>query len=133
MANSLPVNDPLGTDLHLDESGDLVVTMSGSLDMVTGQSNVAQSTRINLQTVPHTYLWGTTVGSRISDLVDQPLTEAVKEQIHSLVRDRLSRDPRILGIQGIELDDSQRDVLQVTVHAVVAALGAVQLPFRIGR
>jgi phage baseplate assembly protein W len=133
MTTPLPATDPLGTDLHLDQDGDLLLTLSGSLDLLSGQANVGQAARVHLQTLPHTYLWGTSVGSKLAEYVEQPLTDRIKLQIQNLATDTLSRDPRILGIAGIELDDSEPHVLNVTIHAVVAAVGTVQLPFRIGR
>ncbi|KEO82097.1 hypothetical protein [Tumebacillus flagellatus] len=133
MATTLPAYDPLGTDLHLDESGDLTSTVSGSLELVTGVANAAQAARINLQTNTYSYLWGTSVGSKLGEYIDQPLTESVLQQIRNLVVETISQDPRILGVQGVEFDLTDPKALQVTVHAVVAAFGSVQLPFRIGR
>ncbi|MBL0386233.1 hypothetical protein JJB07_06150 [Tumebacillus sp. ITR2] len=133
MADSMPVFDPLGTDLRLDESGDLVSTISGSLDLVSVEDNVNQAMRVRLQTVPSTYLWGTDVGTSLARYVDEPVTDLVKREIQSLAAEQVSRDSRILGVQEVSVDEVAANFLHVTVRASVAGLGAVQLPVRIGR
>lgn len=133
MQYPLPSNDPLGTDIKLDPNGDLVLTMSGSLGVVTQQDNVAQSVRTNLMTAPYTYLWGKNVGSTLAQYVDQPITPAMKQQIKNLITEQVSKDPRIIQILSVNIDDSQRDTLIITISALVVAVGVVQIPISIGR
>lgn len=133
MTYSLPPTDPLGTDLKLDPNGDIVTTMSGSADIVTAQDNVAQSVRTNLMTTPYTYLWGKNVGTSLAKYIDQPITAAVKQEIRNLIIDQVKRDPRILQVLDVINDDSQKDTVIITVQALVAALGVVQIPISIRR
>jgi hypothetical protein len=128
----LPSTDPLGTDLLLDHNGDLVTTTSGSLDFATQQDNVAQAVRMNLTTIPFTYLWGNDVGTVLAQYVDEPITDSIEKEIENIIVEKLIGDSRILQVQGVEIDSSQRDTLILTVDAVVASLGVVQIPILIG-
>ncbi|GIM47045.1 hypothetical protein DNHGIG_25940 [Collibacillus ludicampi] len=132
MSYPLPANDPLGTDLRLDSNGDLVLTMSGSLDAVTHEENVAQTVRVNLTTLPYTYLWGTNVGTLLAQYVDAPITESLKKEIKNIVMEKVSADQRILEVLDVLIDDSYKDMLVLTVVAVVDTIGVVQIPVQIG-
>lgn len=133
VSRALPASDPLGTDIKLDPNGDLISTMSGSLDVVTQQDNVAQSVRTNLMTIPTMYLWGKNVGSSLASYIDQPITSAMEQEIKNLITEKVSRDPRIIQVLDVKIDDSQRDTLVITIVALVAAIGVVQIPIDVGR
>lgn len=133
MPYPLPANDPLGTDLRLDSNGDLVLTMSGSLDAVTHEENVAQAVRVNLTTLPYTYLWGTNVGTLLAQYVDAPITDAMKKEIKNIVMEKVSADQRVLEVLDVLIDDSYTDMLVLTVVAVVDTIGVVQIPVQVGR
>lgn len=133
MPYSLPANDPLGTDIKLDPNGDLVITLSGSLEVVKQQDNVSQSVRTNLMTIPSMYLWGKNVGSSLAQYVDQPITPAMEQQIKNLITEKVSKDTRIIQVLNVNIDDSQRDTLIITIAALVVAVGVVQIPISVGR
>lgn len=133
MPYPLPSNDPLGTDLRLDDNGDLVITMSGSLDVVTQADNAAQSVRIDLTTVPDLYLWDGDVGTGLAVYVDAPLTQFNEQQIQNIVIDKVQSNPRILTVQSVDVVDNQQpDTLILTVQAVVNGVGAVSIPVTVG-
>lgn len=133
MLYQLPSTDPLGTDLHLDPNGDLVTTISGSLDLVTLQDNVSQAVRTNLTTLPYSYLWGNGVGTYLAQYIDAPITSTLTEEVKSSIINQVNQDPRILEILGVDLDQDYKDTLVVTVNAVVQAVGVVQIPINVGR
>jgi hypothetical protein len=128
----LPSTDPLGTDIKLDANGDLVVDQSGSLYIVTNENNVAQGVRVNITTLPYSYLWDDDVGTYLASYVDQPITDQMEKEITNIIIERLSEDDRIIEVQGITIDDSQADRLLITISAVVDSIGEVQIPVIVG-
>lgn len=128
----LPSTDPLGTDLHLSTNGDLVLTVSGSLDITTEADNAAQAVRVNLTTLPDAYLWGNDVGTTLAEFVDAPITSAMEQSIKNIILEQVANDPRILDVQNVTVDASQKDTLIVTVEAVVSGIGTVQIPVTVG-
>ena len=133
MFDKLPGTDPLGTDLALDENGDLQVAMYGSVATVDQQENVAQAVRISLMTIPYTYLWGDQVGSRLAEWIDQPLTENLVRNVQTIVLEHLQSDPRILNVQEVRVEQPQPDALLITVRALVSTIGVVEIPILAGR
>lgn len=132
MPYPLPSTDPLGTDLKLDENGDLVAMASGAIYTVSNEDNVAQAARVGLKTIPSTYLWGGDIGTTLAQYVDQPITPDVEIEIQNIIVETMSNDPRILQVQGVWVDDSQKDMLIFYIEAVVATIGDVQIPIVIG-
>lgn len=128
----LPSTDPLGTDIKLDENGDLVVDTSGSLFVITGADNMAQAVRVNLQTLPYTFLWDGDVGTELASYVDQPITLDIEKEIQDLITAKLQQDDRIVGVSQVVIDDSQADKLIIFIYAVVDGIGDIEIPVVIG-
>jgi phage baseplate assembly protein W len=133
MFEQLPSTDPLGTDFALDSNGDVQVTMSGSIETVCHQDNVAQAIRVNLMTNPHSYLWGDFVGTRLAEYVDQPLTESLKRSVQAIIFGAVESDPRIQAVQDVRIEQSFPDSLVITIQALVSTIGEVEIPISIRR
>jgi phage baseplate assembly protein W len=129
---ALPPTDPLGTDLRLSVNGDLLLTVSGSLDVATTADNAAQAVRTNITTIPVAYLWGDDVGTTLAAFVDEPITSATEQSIKNVILERVANDPRILDVQNVSVDASQKDTLIITIEAVVNGIGTVQIPVTLG-
>lgn len=132
MDYSLPSTDPLGTDIKLDENGDLVVDMAGSLFTITDADNAVQAIRVSLQTIPTTYLWDGDVGTELAVNVNEPITEDMEKDIQDMITDTLLQDDRILEVSQIMIDDTQTDTLIIFITAVVDSEGEVSIPIVIG-
>jgi phage baseplate assembly protein W len=128
----LPSTDPLGTDIKLDDNGDLVVDTSGSLFTITDTDNMAQAVRVNLQTLPYTFLWDGDVGTELASYVDMPITSDIEKEIKDLVTEKLTQDDRIVGVSQVVIDDSQVDTIIIFIYAIVDGVGDVEIPVVIG-
>ncbi|NRD80278.1 hypothetical protein HPT25_23430 [Bacillus sp. BRMEA1] len=128
----LPSTDPLGTDIQLDANGDLVITISGSLQTVSNEDNVQQALRVNTTTVPDTYLWDEEIGSYLLNYVDEPITPEIEKEIISIVTEKALEDDRILDVSEVIVDDSRQDCLVIFVSATVSGVGDIQFPITIG-
>ena len=128
----LPSTDPLGTDIKLDENGDLVVDMAGSLFTITDADNALQSIRVSLQTIPETYQWDGDVGTELAAYVDEPITEDTEKEIQDMIVEAILQDDRILEVSDIAMDDTQPNTLILFITAIVDSLGDVTIPIVIG-
>ena len=93
---ALPPTDPYGIDIALDATGDIRVTASGSLGLVTGVYNAAQAVFLRFKTQPGevplhplygSQLGGTLIGAKTN------ITGIVQEANSDLTQ-MLSDDPR---------------------------------------
>lgn len=129
ISQPLPSTDPLGTDVELNQNGDLIFLVTGDASIVTDADNVAQSVRTNLTTLPDLYYWGDDVGTYLAQYVDMPITNVAETEITSIIREKLNLDSRIIEIQGVVIDDQTlSNGIIVTIQALVESVGVVQIP-----
>jgi phage baseplate assembly protein W len=130
---SLPSTDPLGTDLTLDSKGDLTLSTSGSVFLISGADNVKQAINTFLTTLPYTYLWDDPVGTNLTDYIDAPITDQMKQEMTTIAQNTLMQDSRILSVQNVIIDDTQAvNTLVITIQATVSGYGPIEIPVVIG-
>ena len=85
----------LGIDLLFDADGDLVVSRTGDIELVTGRDCLLQDVRDRLNTLPGDLYahpdWGCRIG-RLLGALDTPLNRALAVRY---LRDALEEEPRI--------------------------------------
>lgn len=127
----LPSDDPLGTDIQLDDNGDIVPDISGSLETVSDETNVQQALRVGLTTIPDNYLWDDDIGTYLASYVDAPITADLEQEIISIVTETALQDDRIMDVSQVIIDSSHTDTLIIFVSATVSDEGDMTIPITV--
>lgn len=124
--------DPFGTDLRLvfargSEGADLAVGLQ-DLETVTGVENLVQALTLRLL-VDRGELDGLghpRYGSRIRDLIGEPLDRANLELLRRYVRQELLRDPRVEEVLQVRVTPHEPTRDGVDVEARVRAVSGLE-------
>lgn len=91
----------LGTDLQLDSTGDLNVSPSGDLALVSGIADVWQATVLRLLTTLGTYLFESGYGTTLRHGIGSPMTAQLQTQIQNQINTTVLSDPRVQQITAL--------------------------------
>ena len=111
--------DPYGTDIAIDQNGNLVVQESNDLATVSGLTNVEQAVNLRLNTMVGSMIKQTAFG--ITAQAGIAGTELAVKYLKTAVRNALTEDPRIQSIENM-IVTLKADVLEIgmTVNVVGA-------------
>lgn len=93
----------LGTDLALEEDGDLSV-VDGDLVEMTGQTCLHQNLLDRLSCAPGGLLWHPTFGAGVQDLVGRVMGHGDYEEVEAMVRLALLEDPRVAEVVEVRVE-----------------------------
>lgn|GEM_PF-6208120 len=123
--------DPLGTDLALDGSGDLVISPQGDLATYDQTDNVLQMISTRVQTIPRTYIFGHDLGSSLGTLVDEPITDDLQTAAFQAINAALIVDPRIIQVTNVNVQQSSAGLI-ASITVVVVGQGTVKTSVPVG-
>lgn len=123
--------DPLGTDLALDSSGDLIITSQGDLATYNQTDNVLQMISTRVQTIPSTYIFGNDLGSNLGTLVDEPITGALQTSAFQYINAALIVDPRIIKVNNVNVQQGSAGLV-ASISVEVVGQGTVKTTVPIG-
>lgn len=94
---SIPLVDPYGIDLAIDATGDLRVTASGSVGLVSGPYNCAQAVSLRMRTTPGELPLHPEYGSSLPALIGAKLqVGGIVQHANADLQTMLAEDPRFV-------------------------------------
>jgi len=127
----LPSTDPLGTDLALDSTGDLIISPQGDITTVNTTNNVLQMISTRVQTIPSTYIFGNDLGSNLGTLVDELITDDLQTSAFQAINATLIVDPRIIQVTSVNVQQSNSGLV-ASIAVEVIGQGTVKTTVPIG-
>jgi len=117
----------LGRDLRLadlDLGSDLINTISGDLQTIDDEYNLAQALILRLKTWQGELadLGHDSYGSRLHELIGEPNNESTRELVEIYTRDCVSQDPRVREVVSVNVDSVPSDPNRVNVSMSVIAI-----------
>ncbi|WP_088187537.1 hypothetical protein [Desulfosporosinus sp. FKA] len=127
----LQFNDPLGTDLALDETGDLIISPQGDLMLYTQNDNVLQMISTRVQTIPSTYIFGNDLGSDLGALVDEHITDDLQNQAFQAINAALIVDPRVIQVISVNVNKGDSQII-ADIAVEIIGQGVIKTSIPIG-
>jgi len=117
----------LGRDLRLadlDLGSDLINTISGDLQTIDDEYNLAQALILRLKTWQGELadLGHESYGSRLHELIGEPNNESTRELVEIYTRDCVSQDPRVREVVSVNVDSVPSDPNRLSVSMSVIAI-----------
>ena len=117
----------LGRDLRLadlDLGSDLINTISGDLQTIDDEYNLAQALILRLKTWQGELadLGHESYGSRLHELIGEPNNESTRELVEIYTRDCVSQDPRVREVVSVNVDSVPSDPNKLNVSMSVIAI-----------
>ena len=117
----------LGRDLRLadlDLGSDLINTISGDLQTIDDEYNLAQALILRLKTWQGELadLGHESYGSRLHELIGEPNNESTRELVEIYTRDCVSQDPRVREVVSVNVDSVPSDPNRLNVSMSVIAI-----------
>lgn len=111
--------DPYGTDVKLDQDGNIVIQENGDLSLVSGLQNVQQAVDLRLNTVAGSMIkqsaFGITAQAGIAG------TELAIKYLKVAIRSSLVKDPRISAVENMVVNLA-KDVLGISMDIKVVGM-----------
>ena len=125
----------LGRDLKLigdDEGADLAVSPTGDLATVSYEINLGQAmlNRLRTRIGELRDLGHETLGSRLFEFVGEPNNPATRDKVKAVVKQALSREPRIREVTRVEVNQNSEERNRVDIEVSVIPIG-MQVPLNI--
>lgn len=102
-----------GRDLFWD--GDYVVASSGDWAIVEGEAALRQSIIRRIITAPGEWRTRPDYGVGARHYVKARRTPGVVDELKSMIKKQLLRDPRVAEVQAVDIDTSLAEVLKISV------------------
>lgn len=117
----------LGRDLRLadlDLGSDLINTISGDLQTIDDEYNLAQALIIRLKTWQGELaeLGHESYGSRLHELIGEPNNDSTRELVEIYTRDCISQDPRVREVESVNVESVPSDPNRLNVSMSVIAI-----------
>lgn len=120
--------EKLGKDLRLSEKdlgSDLATSMTGDLDTVEEEYNLAQALFIRLRTMQGELrdLGHSSFGSRLYELIGEPNNERTRELARLYTRECVAMDPRVTEILNVSVRPAKGDLNRIDIEISIMAVG----------
>lgn len=117
----------LGKDLRLadkDLGSDLIKTISGDLQTIDDDYNLAQALILRLKTWQGELmdLGHESYGSRLHELIGEPNNESTRELVEIYTRECISQDPRIREVVSVDVKPVSTDPHRLNISISVVAI-----------
>jgi phage baseplate assembly protein W len=118
----------LGKDLRLAEKdlgSDLATNITGDLDTVEDEYNLAQALIIRLRTMQGELgdLGHSSFGSRLFELIGEPNNERTRELVRLYTRECVAMDPRVTEILNVGVRPARDDINRIDIDISIMAVG----------
>jgi phage baseplate assembly protein W len=118
----------LGKDLRLAEKdlgSDLATNITGDLDTVEDEYNLAQALIIRLRTMQGELrdLGHSSFGSRLFELLGEPNNERTRELVRLYTRECVAMDPRVTEILNVGVRPARDDLNRIDIDISIMAVG----------
>lgn len=118
----------LGKDLRLAEKdlgSDLATNITGDLDTVEDEYNLAQALIIRLRTMQGELrdLGHSSFGSRLFELIGEPNNERTRELVRLYTRECVAMDPRVTEILNVGVRPARDDLNRIDIDISIMAVG----------
>jgi phage baseplate assembly protein W len=120
--------EKLGKDLRLSEKdlgSDLATSITGDLDTVEEEYNLAQALFIRLRTMQGELrdLGHSSFGSRLYELIGEPNNERTRELARLYTRECVAMDPRVTEILNVSVRPAKGDLNRIDIEISIMAVG----------
>jgi len=120
--------EKLGKDLRLSEKdlgSDLATSITGDLDTVEEEYNLAQALFIRLRTMQGELrdLGHSSFGSRLYELIGEPNNERTRELARLYTRECVAMDPRVTEILKVSVRPAKGDLNRIDIEISIMAVG----------
>lgn len=120
--------EKLGKDLRLSEKdlgSDLATSITGDLDTVEEEYNLAQALFIRLRTMQGELrdLGHSSFGSRLYELIGEPNNERTRELARLYTRECVAMDPRVTEILNVSVRPAKGDLNRIDLEISIMAVG----------